>query len=70
MRDIEVRAITERFIAMDSEELQVGLKTVPDSLLLREIVRRYSFMVDLADQYERVRPNVEKSHEVSYLEWR
>lgn len=70
MRDIEERAIRDRFCAMDSEELQVGLKTVPDSLLLREIVRRYSFMLDLADQYERVRPNVEKAHEISYLEWR
>ena len=70
MRDIEARAISERFRAMDSEELSVGLKTVPDYLLLREIVRRYSFMVDLSDQYERVRPNVEKAHEVSFLEWR
>ena len=70
MRDIEEKRIRELFRAFDSAELTVGLQEVPDSLLLKEIIRRYSFMVDLADTYERVRPNVEKSHEISHLEWR
>lgn len=70
MRDIEERAIRERFRAFDSAEISVGLQEVPDSLLLQEVIRRYSFMVDLTDSYERVRPNVEKAHEISHLEWR
>lgn len=69
MRDIEERAVRERARALDAEEITVGLQEIPDTFLIREIIRRYSFMVDLKDAYESVLPKVQKAHSMSDLEW-
>lgn len=63
MSHAEEEAIRERMQAMDAEQMTVAVKEVPDGILLRELISRYSYMIDLKDAYSNVELTVNRAHE-------
>lgn len=58
----EYIAITDRTLAMDTQEIDATLDNVPDSNLINQLIRRYSYLLDYKASIEKAIENVDKHH--------
>lgn len=60
----EYAVICERTQAMDKSEVNAILDNVPDGMLMRQMLRRYSYLMDFKTEIERAIIKVNKAYEV------
>lgn len=66
----EYQEITQRTLAMDSDEVDAVLDNVPDHNLLRQVIHRYGKLLDYVSAIEGAQHNHERSYRKTFDEVR
>lgn len=64
MTQAEYAVICEKAQAMDASEMNAVLDNAPDGMLMRQLLRRYSYLMDFKTEIERAIYKVQKAYEV------
>lgn len=74
MTHAEYEEVKQRTLAMTPEQVDCVLDNVPDRHLIKQLIHRYSKLIDTRDAYSRVAEQVEKAYTPDFaddvLGWR